>query len=452
MSKINLKIFLQSILIFLAVNTPVLLISNFVFLNRAIFNLDYIFAILLAVYNVHFAIFLLIITLIVDILISGYFIFDFQNLNDLFFSLKFFTETNLFSLLNVISIFLILFFIIFFYFCFKYIDKRKINYFVLIIILLFFTDLFNSTNSLSSNSKIKLNINIAGSNFLNIGHFLVHNDYSNKEQIEEIKIIENIIDHKSELNRLEDKNEFSLILIILESFGKTDNNFVNNELKKELILDEKLFDIKISSSERFGHTMQGELQILCNLKVTNTQKLIDLDFSKYNCLPQQFKAKNIFTAAYHGFSSNFFHRNKWWSKIGFVEQNFYNDLKNLKKKCGSFLVGKCDQDMISEVFKNANVHKGFYYLLTLNTHYPYKPNIVDYDFFKKCKNEKIEDSVCYLVQIYKENLKKIIDELKNSNKKIKVIITGDHKPPFLKKEEQNYFPNNEVLDIQITKK
>lgn len=452
MPKINLKIFLQSFLIFLAVNTPVLFISNFVFLNRATFNLDYIFSIFLAVYNIHLGIFFLIITIIVDVLISGYFIFGFENLSDLFFSLKFLPETNLLSLLNVIFIFSICLFMIFFYFCFKYINKKKINYFILIIIVLFSADLFNSTNILSSNSKIKLNINISGSNFLNIGHFLINKDYSNKGQNEDVKILKELFNAKSELSRLEQKNEFSLILIILESFGKSYNNFINNELQKELMLDEKLFDIKISSSQRFAHTMQGELRILCNLKITNTQKLTKFDFSKYNCLPQQFKDRNIFTAAYHGFSPNFFDRDKWWSKIGFIEQNFYNDLKNLKKKCGTFLVGKCDQDMITEVFKNANVKKGFYYLLTLNTHYPYKPNTIDQNFFKRCKNEKIEDSVCYLVQIYKENLKKIIEELKNSNKKIKVIITGDHKPPFLKKEEQTYFSNKEVLDIQIIKK
>ena len=90
-------------------------------------------------------------------------------------------------------------------------------------------------------------------------------------------------------------------------------------------------------------------------------------------------------------------------------------------------------------------------MLTLNTHYPYKPKKIDKIFLQECEKEKIENAVCLITQIYKENLKSIMTQLKKTDKKIKVIITGDHRPPFFKKEEQTYFPENKVLDIVLVK-
>jgi len=453
MFKINLKLFFQSLLIFILLHIPILFISNFIFLNRAIFNLDYIFAILVAPINLYFSLFILLISVLIEVLISGYFLFNFQNLDDLFYSITFLTKTNFISLFNIFVFFVLILSIIIFFFSLKLIKKNKLKYFFFISLTLFILDYLNSTNFLSPNSKVKFNLNLSGSNFLTIAHYLINKEETNNvvKNIEKLKEPQ-IININNEINRLESDKEFSLILIILESFGVSSNRYLNNELNKILSSYKNEINIYTSKSLRYGHTMQGEVQIFCNILIENTQSLKNFDFSKYKCLPNELKKRKIFTAAYHGFSSNFFNRDHWWKNIGFEELYFFNDLKKLKNKCGSFLVGKCDSEMIKEVFEKANTKKGFYYLLTLNTHYPYMPNINDDIFIKKCLSQNIEDAVCSLVQIYRHNLKIILEEFKNSDKKIKIIITGDHKPPFLKKEEIIFFTKNEVPNIILEKK
>ena len=174
MLKFNLKIFSQSISIFLLANIPIIIVSNYIFLNRALFNLDYVFGLLLAPFNILLSFFLLFIIFLLDVLISGYFLFDFIDLIDLFYSLSFLREVDFLSIINFTVLLLIILFCSIFFFTVKFTNKKKLKHLILIVFLLFIIDFTNSTNVLSVNSRVKFNINISGSNFLNIVHYIIN--------------------------------------------------------------------------------------------------------------------------------------------------------------------------------------------------------------------------------------------------------------------------------------
>jgi phosphoglycerol transferase MdoB-like AlkP superfamily enzyme len=312
-------------------------------------------------------------------------------------------------------------------------------------------DTFNNTNILSNESKVKFNLNIFGSSFATIFDYAV-TEKKNKDKNYLIKDVkEKQIISSEEIKKFKEIENYSLVIIVLESFGKSSssvlNQYIENHIKFKLNDD---FKIKFLETKRYGHTMQGEIQILCNILINNLQNMKNFNFNKYNCLPNEIKNHNIKTYAYHGFSSKFFDRYKWWKNIGFENRYFFDDLSDLQKKCGTFLVGKCDEDMIKLVFNDIRNENGFYYLLTLNTHYPYSKKLKNNKLKEICKVHKIEDAICSIYQIYSDNLSHILYQINNSDKNLKVIITGDHKPPFTNKKENFYFTENIVPTIIIT--
>ena len=92
----------------------------------------------------------------------------------------------------------------------------------------------------------------------------------------------------------------------MESFGKSSSSVLNNYIENYIAnqLDDN-FKVKILETRRYGHTMQGEIQILCNILINNLQNMKNFNFNKYDCLPNKIKNNNIKTSAYHGFSSKF---------------------------------------------------------------------------------------------------------------------------------------------------
>ena len=113
-----------------------------------------------------------------------------------------------------------------------------------------------------------------------------------------------------------------------------------------------------------------------------------------------------------------------------------------------------DQDMFNYMLLKTKDHiKVFSYLLTENTHLPFKLNVIENEPVLKFKIESlpISNEAQNQLKLIKNTVSSFIQKL-DTNRWNKIIIMGDHNPPYLDIRDRNYYSFKEVPYILIYKK
>jgi len=290
-----------------------------------------------------------------------------------------------------------------------------------LVILVIFIDATLGTSDTIRLSDNKFNLN--GLDFAYSGFNRVYVQIKNitiPKATQEISIADSAF---SKLNIKEDR---SVILLIVESLGARSNKFgedhygYNNSFAKLSYL--KVVSNGVVSTH--GSTVSGELRELCGIAADGYYK--NIDYKK--CLVWKFREKNYLTIGAHSYRSSMFDRKKWWSHIGFENSIFKEDVLNEYPLCRGALSALCDQNMLEGEIKKINPYRPFLlYYLTANTHLPL-PMGVDAN---KLFNENLQD---LLGAIERALIYKNIYE-------VDVVVVGDHPPPFIGENRDNYQTN-----------
>ena len=339
-------------------------------------------------------------------------------------------------------------------------DKKTYGLFLLACfsILYFFDTLFGFS---------ALNFKPNGNNNINIGKSIVREYYKDMalyiksyEPVSHFSDFENIHGEKKSIayHYLLNDTSAHQLLIILESWGLLkDSSLRNQQIQSILDLQQKGYQVKFDSSYFKGGTSQAEARELLNKKGEAYYSIIQNGQLDIEGLPQHKNKQGYYTRALQSFSG--VHSSGHWFRtvLGFNTIKEYsnyttasssNDNPNHQNNYynhDNHYLAVNDEIVFEDGFQAASDHsKTFTYILTINTHLPFKSKPASTGKFPTDQTEsqykRLQeqlDHIAYLLHKYPLD---------------KLVIVGDHPPPFLLKPERNLYQEKLVPALIITKK
>jgi hypothetical protein len=322
--------------------------------------------------------------------------------------------------------------------------KKRCFILITILILLQILDYYNSSIFMKDKQLSIINLNISGLHSKEIFHYYKATKKNNLS-----------INSKSYKIIKEDTISKNILLIILESFPYYNDN-KNNHILYNLIstnLKNKYY-ITYDSIPFYGTTVTAEINELTN---TNNGFFNYMDSCYPLALGNIKKNQGYQTFAAHSFTISMFGRKKMWHNLGFNYIYGKDEIPHLPNDINSEnpFLGLNDEVTFDFLISKSKdlPQKTFTYLLTVNTHFPFKLN----------DKEKLNKYKSILKNLDKsKNLQmsfiRFHEQLDHITKRIEiekidlVIIRGDHKPPFLNEEEAKMINFRQVPEIIIRRK
>ena len=458
------KPWVQFTFLFLVINSLGLL-GFFIYLPRSVFYYEYGLVLLALMYakNYKTSFILFVLFLIMDLLdiISNIYLFS---LNELIASLQFINEYKTswqqFYYFIALFVYLAIIFIVLKKFATRVKSNKKIILKTLLIVyvLIFILDVINGSSKLNpkNDTFTFTQQNIAKSLTVHYSE-QVYQSFINPVAV--VKLKEEPVVYK---NFKEDSIGNQLVVLI-ESWGLINDSITQEALQDYLSaqLKNKGYQFKWGKSPFAGPTTSAALRQMVGVKgnykyflhhKTDTNNIISIF---------DYKNKQGYTTyGFHSFSENMFNRKIWWHNIGVQNEHFkesyiqYNANKKIKIVEESPFPSVDDQDMFNYMLlKTKDNKKVFSYLLTENTHLPFKLNVIENEPVLKFKIESlpISNEAQNQLKLIKNTVSSFIQKL-DTNRWNKIIIMGDHNPPYLDIRDRNYYSFKEVPYILIYKK
>jgi hypothetical protein len=339
-------------------------------------------------------------------------------------------------------------------------------------IVVYLIDSLNGTSLIGEkdNGKHIINITTENKKEYNVGKSLIkelYNDYKlfqlGKKELHEIPDFKNINNDSSFSYKYFYKSTGNKeVVIVLESWGL----LLNDELLRDQIapfykIDSSKFKITFEKSYFSGATLQAESRELLNkegeayFSVINHNKCDIKNLIKKK-IEQQYK-----TIAVQPFDGTYSRGTKFKKLIGFEifrDYKFFHDTLGLKTIFNNQYQSVLDEEVFAYIFENLKKStKNFTYCLTINTHLPFfltkeqKDDTAFIKFREIYKNKFPNENV--MEMYYRMNQELIsIANLINKSDVDKVLIIGDHAPPYIFKNERNLFAADYVPSILVEKK
>lgn len=325
-------------------------------------------------------------------------------------------------------------------------------------ILLTLLDMALSANAFRERDSYSLNINIAASSLNNLRLAISTADrVGHAQRIQASESAGKVLGAA----RQDTGEQFqTLILINVESLGE----FASPELhgfqmapiwalenQAGVVLDTGVVPFE-------GSTVPGELRELCGIRLLAVHPdttILPAD----ECLPAVLGDGGYRTWAIHGFIGTLFSRNRWYPALRFDNIWFAPELDDRidsADRCGIAFHGICDADvweLIVELKSSEPDTRKFVYWLTLSAHLPVENPGQTGSTECSSFGELMEDpELCKLVLQQRDLFSRIAGsvrrgELSNS----RIVLVGDHSPPFLDNETRSLFSPENVpfVDIRI---
>lgn len=246
------------------------------------------------------------------------------------------------------------------------------------------------------------------------------------------------------------KKSNRLLLVVVESWGVSSPEAMEAVLSPVLRKRNQFKHLSWGELPFEGATIAGELRELCQYwpKHFNLRAATE-GFEA--CLPNDLKEQGYQTIAMHGAAGTMYDRAYWYPLAGFEARIFFES-KPWKNRCYSF-PGACDYELMGEVQKFfSGVDKGFFYWLTLNSHFSYDSRDIKVDVFD-CKKYGVEENeqVCRNLKLHAQFFHYFSKLLESSDmENVEVMVVGDHDPIITNwKESEKYFKKNRVPWLKI---
>lgn len=241
-----------------------------------------------------------------------------------------------------------------------------------------------------------------------------------------------------------EKKKF-VLFIEFESLGVPIDVGYNEILNKHIESSFPEYRLVNKFEEEFsGGTLSGELRTLCGVK--SFGKLLYNQVTYVNelspCIPNVFNSKSapFYSIAAHANYGSIYNREKIYPVIGFNKSIFASDLPDSAvKDCGSVQFIACDDSILKKLKNDINelsFEKLFVHVMTINSHFPYSGKLVvnlsDNNNFSLYMSVVNTTLLAFKEFIYGIDTPPDI-----------IIISGDHAPPFVSKEDRkNFLPSS----------
>ena len=240
----------------------------------------------------------------------------------------------------------------------------------------------------------------------------------------------------------------------------------NKQLREEQIapfftLDSNRYQIKFDSSYFDGATVQAESRELLNKEGEAYFSVINQNKCDIKGLIQKKNEDQYKTMAVQSFPGSYSLGTKFNTLIGFQkfkEYTYFHDTLGMRNNHNNHYTSVNDEQIFSYVFKNLSIkQKSFTYCLNINTHLPFSlsrretadPNFLT--FQQKYTSHFPSEQTLEKYYRMKQELNSLAQLIKNS-KADRILIIGDHAPPFIFKEERKLYLPNLVPALFIEKK
>ena len=229
-------------------------------------------------------------------------------------------------------------------------------------------------------------------------------------------------------------------LIILESWGLHNNLQKRMEqIKPILMLSNNGYTVQLDSSLFFGGTSQAEARELFNKSGEAYYSIIQHGFSDINGIAQQKKEAGYNTIAlqsFSGFYSSGYHFRKAAGFNSIKDFSFFRQLA--PTNYSNHYISVNDEAVFDYGFKKlSNQNKAFLYILTINTHLPFHTQTGMSEL--ESQYQRIKQQFSFLANLLKKYPLN------------KLVIVGDHPPPFLTEFERSQYATKYVPTLIIQK-
>jgi len=229
-------------------------------------------------------------------------------------------------------------------------------------------------------------------------------------------------------------------LIMLESWGLNNNIQKRMEqIKSILMLSNNGYTVHLDSSLFFGGTSQAEARELFNKSGEAYYSIIQHGFSDINGIAQQKKEAGYNTTAllsFSGFYSSGYHFRKAAGFNSIKDFSFFRQLAPTNYT--NHYISVNDEAVFDYGFKQlSKQNKTFLYILTINTHLPFHTQTGMSEL--ESQYQRIKQQFSFLANLLK---KYPINKL---------VIVGDHPPPFLTEFERSHYATKYVPALIIQK-
>lgn len=200
----------------------------------------------------------------------------------------------------------------------------------------------------------------------------------------------------------------------------------------------------------FGATAYGEMRELCHSRASYVSIL---DGEDPFCLPDAFAARGYRTVSVHGFHGEFYDRENWYPKAGFVRSVFQESFtRPFKRHCGGPFAGPCDVDVADAISERiaASTQPYFLYWLTLNSHVPvHRGQATPRHDCGNGGGPFGDAEVCAMAEIW-EDLFVAVRRLALANPGTEILLVGDHAPPLWRRAARGLFAPDRVPWIRLS--
>jgi hypothetical protein len=223
--------------------------------------------------------------------------------------------------------------------------------------------------------------------------------------------------------------EGSVLVILVESMGQPSSPALREWLEDGIRSrgSQDRYELETSTTRFRGATTSGELRALCGLG--GNYRALTPEAGR-GCLPARLQREGWTTLGLHGFTRRMFERDGWWPMMGLSRQQFAEDLLPTWPECGATFKGVCDRSLIRAAVNAAHTPRTFVYALTLGTHLPVPSTDVDPRLAPLCTQAKVGSDVCQLQTLVRQVLEEVRAGVESTSTPLAVMVTGDHAPPF----------------------
>jgi hypothetical protein len=433
-------------------------------IDRSIFVYEYLFILLAISFNIRpfitWMFFMFFLFVDFTSVFSKLYLF---NLIEFINAIKYFGNYN-FNISQLVISMILLSTLVAFYFLFRVIkikiggDRLCLKLFLIVFVSIFALDNLNGSSILVPYNP---SLSFYNSNFAGSPLILLTKSLENLIVNSDKPLLHPTVNESITFNQYVNDDSSNQMLIIVESFGLIQDSLKRKEFQKAIstIFGYKHWKTSWGQTRFTGSTTRSELRELLNC-VGDYRYFIDAHKAqKIKSIFQIKRHQGYVTNAIHSYKANMFERVIWWKNIGVNNVYFSEDVQsinNYKKELNNDtpFISVNDEEAFDFIqAKSSASGKQFSYFLTENSHLPFKGKIkksgihhlfnIDSDtkLSEEAKNQskRISNFLVYVANHF------------DSNKFQKLIIVGDHMPPFLKKEDRAFYSDQFVPYCIVTK-
>ncbi|HEX4488418.1 MAG TPA: sulfatase-like hydrolase/transferase [Terriglobales bacterium] len=243
-----------------------------------------------------------------------------------------------------------------------------------------------------------------------------------------------------------------VVLVVVESLGQPVDPAIASWLEEPLLSEEvqSRYQVRKGTVEFNGSTVFGELRELCGIRGVGMRMTELKPAQTASCLPSKLNANGYQTVSVHGVTSAMFRRKSWYPTLGFQRMIFPEDWPRKNANvCNAQFHGICDADGAEVVHDElrAATRPTFVYWLTVESHLQLDDAAIGRPA-GDCKG--LAADVCWMVLKQRSVLAEIARiALDPALKPTRFVVVGDHSPPYMVRKRRDLFADRRVPWVEL---